>query len=367
MTRRKGRLVVFLLALAASGCGGGGVDAEYGRVRGRSLNGTGALVQLFREHGHSVRVTTRLSQDVGDWSETIVRFAPLPGPIAQKEAEWYRDWLANGPDRMLIYVPRDFDAESEYWDHVLAHLPPGTTERFRQDAEKRRNATKFWVDELPASTKHAAASPDWFALVPNPKSPTTCTKLQGPWAEAVDAKSAAITKHQALKPQPGEEVLLSGDGEALAVHWENTSGGVVLVVANGSFLLNEPLAHRARRGLAQRVVEWAGEPPRNIAFVESRTPVENGQKRMGSLLWPFTIYPTGTVLGHWLAFMLLLCLSAAAILGRPRGDPPASEDRPVAHAEALGDLLRRNGDRGTADEILEHYQRWRHPRGKPRE
>jgi hypothetical protein len=360
MSRRLPLVANLVAIVVCAGCGGGGVDAAYGRVRGKSLNGTGAFAQLLRDQGHTVRVTSRLNEDVGDWAETIIRFAPYPGPPEQKEAEWLHNWLSSDEERFLIYVPCDFNAEYEYWDSVLNTLAPSTTERFRRDAEKQRDATKFWADALPPASKHPAGSQQWFALEPKPKAPATCKTLDGPWAGTVDAKAAAITRHQTLKPGQDEEVLLKGDGQPLVMHWSTPGGGDVLVVANGSFLLNEPLAHRARRALAMNVVAGAGEAPRNVAFVESRTPVENGLQRADALLWPFRVYPTGWVIAQWLLFMALLCLSAAAILGRPRSDPPSGEDRPVAHAEALGDLLRRTRDESTAKDLLETYRRWRH-------
>jgi hypothetical protein len=191
--------------------------------------------------------------------------------------------------------------------------------------------------------------------------------LAGPWSSGVDARRASVTRHQTLSAQP-DEILLEGDGHALVIERSlggargAFAGGELLVVANGSFLLNEPLARPARRPLAKQVLDWAGEDePRHIAFVETRTPVENGQIGAGSVWGPLMIEPTGIVLAHWLAFLLLLSLSAAAILGRPRHEPSAGSDRPVAHAEALGDLLRKVGDVDSARELLDAYRRWRHP------
>lgn len=348
--------------LLLCGCGGGGVDDEYGRARGRSINGTGALVQMFRDRGHTVRVTSRLNDQVSEWAETIVRFAPFPGAPSQKEAEWYEKWLTEDSSRLLIYIPQDFDAESEYWTQVLANLPAGTTDRFRRDAEQQRNATVSWASELPSPVKTPASAQLWFGVESKPKPPSICKKLEGEWAEGIDVKAAGLTRHAGLQVHRQEEVLLKGDGETLAMHWAPYYGGAILVVANGSFLLNEPLANRARRVLAERVVEWGGsDDPRNVAFVESRNARENGIQRRASIFAPLEVYPTGWVIAHWLGFILLLTLSAAAILGRPRTDPPAGEDRPVAHAEALGDLLRRSGDTATAHDLLAAYRRWRHP------
>src|SRR5205823_2724283 len=80
-------------------------------------------------------------------------------------------------------------------------------------------------------------------------------------------RAAALPRHDTLKSGP-EQVLLEGDDQILAIEWHWYEGAQVLVIANGSFLLNEPLVHHGRRALATRVVDWAGALPRKVAFVE---------------------------------------------------------------------------------------------------
>src|SRR5438270_610406 len=97
-----------IAALALSGCGSE-VDSTYGRVRDPSVNGTAALANLFRDRGHTVRSAVRLSDELADWADVIVRFAPFPGPPGKEEAAWYQGWLTRIGERRLVYVPRDFD------------------------------------------------------------------------------------------------------------------------------------------------------------------------------------------------------------------------------------------------------------------
>ena len=52
------------------------------------------------------------------------------------------------------------------------------------------------------------------------------------------------------------------------MEWQRSNDARVLVVANGSFLLNATLVNRARRPLALRVARWAGDEPMHVAFVE---------------------------------------------------------------------------------------------------
>jgi hypothetical protein len=88
------------LFLIVSGCATG-PDATYGRSRGESLNGTQTLAALFRAEGHEVRTARRLTSELDDWADTIVRFAPRPGPPEREEAAWYDDWLDHDRDRTL--------------------------------------------------------------------------------------------------------------------------------------------------------------------------------------------------------------------------------------------------------------------------
>ena len=82
MTRRRGLAATLLVGFAISGCGPG-VDTGYGRARSQSINGTSVFADLFRERGHQVRSAVRLSDELREWADGIVRFAQTPGPPAQ--------------------------------------------------------------------------------------------------------------------------------------------------------------------------------------------------------------------------------------------------------------------------------------------
>ncbi len=74
-----------IATLLISGCGVREVDTTYGRARDQSINGTGTLVELFRSEGHVVRTAVRLTDDLADWADVIVRIAPYPGPPLRKK------------------------------------------------------------------------------------------------------------------------------------------------------------------------------------------------------------------------------------------------------------------------------------------
>src|SRR3954468_24506624 len=90
-----------LAFLGLSGCGQG-PETTYGSMRGSSLNGTGAFAALLRQQGHTVRTAWRLTDELAEWADVVVRFAVAPGAPDRDEADWYEGWLESVPDRSLV-------------------------------------------------------------------------------------------------------------------------------------------------------------------------------------------------------------------------------------------------------------------------
>jgi hypothetical protein len=353
-------LVGGLILLAISGCSGRLIETSYGRSRGASVNGTGVVANLFRAAGHEVRTAVRLTDELDDWADVVVRFASRPGPPARDEADYYGHWLSNRRGRRLIYIPRDYDAEVDYWNAVLDQLVRAKDASAEQTsrARKLRDDARGWVADLPTVAKEVAPPEDWFAVeAPKPNSAVVCKTLGGPWARGIDPLKAVMPRHETFKVE-SETVLLTGDGRPLAIEWTRFNDSRVLVVAGGAFLLNAGLVVAERRPLAMRVVDWAGESPRNVAFVEGSSVVGDapGSTSVFKLLG---VPPFGWVAAQMLALGLAACLARAPRLGRARPEPPTGEDRPVAHPEALGALLARTGQADQARSILDDYRRWR--------
>ena len=171
-----------------------------------------------------------------------------------------------------------------------------------------------------------------------------------------------MTLHQPLE-FTGEYPLLisSDDGGVLAMEWSRDSGSRILAIANGSFLLNEPLAQPSRRPLANKTLDWLGSGKKTVAFIEGGR-VLSKQAESPSPYRLLFVNPIGWVSAHIIALLLIACLSRAAILGRPRPDPPSGVDRPSAHPAALGVLLAKARDPDAAHEELDAYRRWRNHR-----
>ena len=362
---RGAKCLLPLLGLALSGCGER-LDTSYGRMRSSSVNGTGAFAALLRERGHETRTYSRLGTRIEDWADAIVRFASTPGAPDKEEAEWYDHWLNSAPGRAVIYVPRDFDATHEYWSRALDELPRDAAPRLVERVTEAKDKSANWAKQLaPHATKHADPE-SWFATEDaqgGGGTVTVCSKLEGPWAAGLDATKVAIPRHETLKLET-ERLLLSGDGKPLVMDWVSHTESRVLAVANGAFLLNEPMTRRERAVLAGKVANWldskgesftndgTSRPPtgRHIAFVEGRFVTVD--KRVVT----DKDYRLEIQLG---LLGLAACLAVAPRLGRPRPEPPSGADRPVAHAEALGALLARTGKASEARSLLENYRRWR--------
>jgi hypothetical protein len=349
-----------ILGLLAMGGCGAGPEIGYGRSSGKSLNGTGVFSGMVRRSGHEVRVARRLTDELLDWADAIVRFAPRPGPPGHEEANWYMEWMKLTSDARLVYVVRDYDAEPEYWRLVLQDLDPGSEadRARREEAEESLERAEKRAAQRPEKEESPADPDEWFTTGSADESPRPSGKLTGPWAEGVEA---SIPVHEPLK-SGDRDVLLLADDRAVVMQQSPDGDSWLLVVANGSFLLNLPLAMPERRPLAAHVVEWLGPQPRHVAFVE-------GSSVLGGPDTPPSLFDLlGRIASfRWVAvqfavFGFLACLARAPRLGRPRPEPGEEVTRPVAHAEALGGLLRKARGITVARGLIDSYRRWRFAR-----
>jgi hypothetical protein len=357
------RLLFAALSTAVfSGCGMRGPETDYGLSRGTSLNGTSAFAAICSARGHEVRPAIRLTEELAEWAEGIVRFSTYPGPPEAAEAKWYREWLAADPSRWLIYVVRDFDTQAEYWKQVRDGINQTADPDRHAEAEEKRSATVNWVAELPKKPEKIANPDDWFKVefVANP--PRVSTKLEGEWAKDVDAAAAALPVHESIHSRRGR-ILLSGDSKPLALDLSAQSPGNTLIIANGAFLLNEALVNVARRPLALRVADWPESRSQHVAFVEGSFVMGGAEET--STIWELM---ERLLSFRWVAIQMAIAGTLAALaraprLGRPRPDPVSGADRPAAHAEALGAMLERGRATTESQKLLEYYRNWRRSPG----
>lgn len=379
-----------------TGCGVD-LDTSYGQrrgVTGQSIHGTGVLADMFEQRGHDVFSWSILSPKLQQNADCIVWFPDNHDVPGNEVCLWLENWLDDQPGRTLIYVGRDFDAEPDYW----AKVEPGAPSDQAPLIRRRKKEAK-----ANAAAVRKALSPEdkcpWFS-VDNTGTPRKARTLDGEWAEGVDPAKVEIELGGRIEPSgqrtpeenlpeeytlevnmpeeytpeeytPEEytpevytpETLLESNGEPLVSRIRFGDGAYssrLIVVANGSFLLNLPLVNHEHRKLAGRLIDEVGPPVQSVAFLESygdppileEDPTAEMPNPMALLLkQPFCwIFLQLGVVG------VALCFSRWPIFGIARELPPAGKSDFGKHIRALAKLLQRSRDRAYATTRLLHYQ-----------
>lgn len=393
-------------AITLAGCAPTELDTTYGlrhSLSGRdSVNGTAVFGEMFKQAGFRVNGWRRLSPKLEDF-DVIVWFPNDYTPPTKDQREFLEDWLGNQPGRTLIYVGRDFDAATTYWRTVLPSVPP------EQAMEVARRLATLTAEQ---ATARAAMKIDehfdWFTLA-KAQPQGRVSQLSGPWSEDLDLDQAelylntslAIPTKEQNKEWHGEHgtsvrsptfvPLLAGDQGPLVTkvtvpEWGSSQ---LLVVANGSFLLNLPLVNREHRALAAKLIGACGKPGKAV-FLESDEggpPIlaEDPDDAYPTGLEVFTVWPLGIIVLHLAVLGILCCFAAYPIFGRPREVVLNSDATSVRaatyrsgyytagsstvdvsarriershfgkHIDALGELLEMTHDRAYAAERVKYY------------
>lgn len=372
----------WLIAMAClaclAGCSNDTIQHSYGQRRGRtggpSVNGTAVLSQMFKQAGHPVHTRRSLSPKAESY-DTIV-WAPDDFAAPSDEAvQFLEDWLSNKPGRTLIYIGRDYDAEITYWESVLPNVPP------EQAAEVTRRLAQ-------ARARHAqarAATPDdkcsWFAIETDlprrriGRLGDPADTLRGSWCEGkgIDVSQLDIVIETRLVPQKERpanslgdryqsEVQLAAGRDILVRRVTNPSwpNGQVIIVTNGSFLLNLPLVEKGHRQLAAKLIEQC-QPGGRTMFLESGpagVPIFawDSEKKYPTGLEAFTQWPIGFILMHFVALGLVVLMSKVAIFGRPLELEPAATSDFGRHVASLGEALAKTRDEAYARRLLAEFR-----------
>ncbi|HQU42691.1 MAG: hypothetical protein B7Z73_19510, partial [Planctomycetia bacterium 21-64-5] len=271
--------------------------------------------------------------------------------------EWFTAWWRRGSDRTLIYIGRDYDATPAYWNEVKGMTPPD------EQAEISRRLAN---DQNRFLTARAAMPEDedcdWF-VSRGKRQPRVVKTLEGAadWVSDVDAGQLQIELNGRLVPPLDAEVLLESKGDALVSRQEMSNDGELLLVVNGSFLLNFPLVNHEHRKLAARLLEEIGPDPREVVFLESGAggpPVweQEPTARSRTGLDVLAVWPLSVIFLQLGALGLIFCYSRLPIFGRPRPLAAAGLADFGRHIAALASLLERTRDRKYAAQRVAHYQ-----------
>jgi hypothetical protein len=300
----------------------------------------------------------------------IVWFIDDFTPPSQKAVDWLENWLTDEPDRTLIVVGRDFDAEPLYWTKVAPQASP--QEAPLVTAEGSAAGARFMVERTPA----APQPEDWhwftFDRSPNLTQRGVTTLTGDPnWISGIDPTKVEIELYGRIKPKdPDDEILLETPGDVLAlrrtydvpyfISQRHGSTSQAIVVANGSFLLNMPLVNHEHRKLAGTLVDEIGTD-KQVFFLEAGGSPEVLDEdppppRIPTSTMYFDVPRVQNLLWHLAVLTLIVCFGLFAIHGRPRSAPKPPPSDFGRHAEALGDLLSQTRDAGYAHARLAQYR-----------
>ena len=164
-----------------------------------------------------------------------------------------------------------------------------------------------------------------------------------------------------IDPDPDADTLLKSENNVLVSSTSfNENESQLIVVVNGSFLLNAMLVNHEHRKLAGKLIDCIGAPKKHVVFLESGPggpPIFDRDPAGSSMgLAIFHVWPTNWILMHLAAVGILFCFARWPIFGRPREPEREAVADFGKHIDALAELLARSRDRSHALARLLHYQ-----------
>jgi hypothetical protein len=253
-------------------------------------------------------------------------------------------------------VGRDFDAATWYWDAALPKAPANQATEFR--TERANAKSHFFIQR---STIPKSQDCGWFTLDGQAKF-RQVRSLQGEpeWTDGIDPSKVAIELNSRIVPPKGAETLLESEQDVLVSRqlWDESQ---MIVVANGSFLLNTMLVNHEHRKLASQLIAEVGPSPKTVVFLESYAGgpairADDAFPGMPTGMEIFHVWPTNWILLHLAIVGILFCFARYPIFGRPREPQPEDRSDFGRHIQALGEMLERSNDAGYAYERLLHYR-----------
>jgi len=370
LTPRLFTLSLLLLMLVATGCKGSKVlSIDYGAStgkRGKAVGGTSVLAGIFRERGFQVYKWTKLWPKLRK-HDVLVWIPDRFNPPTKSERKAIEKWLSSGSGRTLLYVGRDYDPVSDYWERVQTGLPAAKAWTIQ-----RRLARSKSDHDLARSEIAGTIDFDWFRFEQAPgRRLATELRAKADWLDGIDPDKTEIQLgHRMLSPSnfvsrlvtgaKFESLLRSGKdviiGQYRKTSWRNSK---ILLVNNGSFLLNLPLVNQEHRKLADKIVVRCGIGE-SVVFLESgkyETDVRSKDRKSGmNGLEMFTTWPINLVLMHLFALGIVFCFARFPVFGRPRQAETKTISDFGKHITAVAELMAKTGDNAYLQARLSVYQ-----------
>jgi hypothetical protein len=337
------------------------LETVYGQRSGpgasKSVNGTAVLARMVERAGHRVYSWRRLSPRLHAHADCIVWFPDDFEPPSPKVIDWLEGWMKAKPGRTLIYVGRDFDATPNYWRSIRPQVPSEE----QPEIERRLAKAEFWIEKARKESLKTDTT-EWFSI--DEEKPREVKTLSGQrrWIEGVDASKLQIQLRRRIVPEIRVQTLLRSNGDVLVARaWRGLRGSRLILVVNGSFLLNMPLVNREHRKLAGRLIEEIGPGTKEVAFLESDadSPLIQSKDPATTVPTGFELlraWPTNWILMHLIAAAVIFCFSRWPIFGTARRDDDAHASDFGKHVDALAETLKRSQDREYAMSRVRQYR-----------
>ncbi|MBI1903030.1 MAG: hypothetical protein HYS13_18175 [Planctomycetia bacterium] len=353
-------LALAAAALALAGCSADGVATQYGSQQAMydgdaSVNGMGVLAEMLRKGGHEVYPVPYLGPNTQNRGDVVVWFCTDYFPPDPKARQWLEDWLQARSGRTVVYVVRDYDAEPAYWAAVAPKASASQAQEVGCRAAAARGRFLSERNLLPLGKTDWG----WFDY-DGTLAPRRVTALAGDpdWIGGVDATKADIELFGRLLPSdPGDEVLVQSQGDALVVR-RPVGDSQIVIVANGSFLLNFSLVNKENRKLAGALIDELGQDQTIVCLETGCNPEireAEPEFKMPGPLDEITQPPFSPIYLHLVALAIVFCFVRWPIFGRPKDDAPRSPSDFGQHVRALGELLANSGNTTFARTKLMHY------------
>lgn len=337
------------------------VPEVYGTRRGwegrQSLNGTSVLAGLFRRRGHDVVVDNRISPRIGRFG-TIVWFVdPEKGCPSPEVADLLSNWLSGGSGRRIVFAGWGYNAGEAFWtEGVEAGI--GTqrrmAERKRAESMARWDAVRW---SAPQEDSPRTGDCRWFRTDFGPREILAGVETERGQVIPLSGGSVELSPERLLPVSDTGRVVTwfrSTSGVPLVFESQEAAsapGASVVVVSNGSFLLNYGLANPVHRVLVDAFLERLEPVQGPVLFVSAADLRFSDRLIENKTAWSWINQPPlPGIVPHFLVLVLLFLVSRLPILGRPVRLQWEQQPGFGRHLQAVGQLLRRSAK---ADQIRE--------------
>ncbi len=342
----------------------------YGRAVGSeysaSVNGTVVLQEMVKSHGHAVDRYGKISPR-WDQFQTVYWFPDGFTAPSSEAVEKIEEWLASNSNRTLVYVARDFDAAISYWEQL------GQNSNDEQQDQIEREQAYAITDYLSRWDFNQSNDVDWYQTNKHPYQ--KATKVSGSLMDGIAGEKLDL-RYSSL-PIPGDvassgafngydaDVLLTVDDIPMVYMVKKSywPGSRIIVVGNGSFLLNFPLANNEHRKLASNLVRTAHQldhPGSDALFIESGSEIAISNHDAPEIhsKWNWiSNEPLRFIVPNILIWCMLFCFVYFPIFGRPRRIQSRSVANFRDHINALAQLLGKTRSRTLAGSWIDEYRR----------